>query len=160
MFKKSINKKYLVDKSKLPDLQNYNFVETTIGYLSQLHDSLSVLVKSTNDMDFQLILVDENSKFKKEVIYKISEDEFNLSIVLAGRKVLNRKIYTVPNSIDPERIMNVIVYYDTELIVCEYEAETEVLIDTLPIEKWFTEEITNKKEYKNTFIAINKTFKI
>lgn len=160
MFKKSISKKYLVDKSKLPDLSNFDVIDVSTGYISQLHDSLDVIVKSTNGKNFELILVDENNKFKKEVIYKISEKEYDLSMVLSGRKKLYRTIYTVPNSIEPERIMNIIVYNDTKLIICEYEAETEVLVDTLPIESWFTEEITYKKEYKNAFIAINKTFKI
>lgn len=159
MFKESVTKKFLIDKSKIPDLINYEFVDITLGYVSQMYDSLDVVVKSINNLNFQLVLIDDKTVTKK-VTYKISKEEFDLSMSLAGNKILNIKKYNIPNSKDTSKTMNVLVYQESKLMICEYTDKTQILVDTLPIEDWFLDEITDKKEYKNSFLAINKSFKI
>lgn len=158
MFKKEIERKFLVDKYKLPDLSNIDFINITQGYLSSIHDNLEVRVRYSkygNNESYELVIKDMGLKKRNEITYKISKDEFDLSILLCGNKVINKTRYLIPNSTDNSRIMELDIYKDINLVVCEYENENEILVDTLPLENWFIREITNDINYKNSTIAYN-----
>ena len=160
MFKKEIERKFLVDYSKLPDLINFESIIIVQGYLSNILDNLEVRVRhskfSNGDKDkYVLEIKDNGGKVRNEITYNISKDEFDLSILLCGSKVIRKRRFLIPNSHDNTRIMEVDFYNDIDLVVCEYEAETEIMVDTLPLEDWIFKEVTGDSYYKNSNIAYN-----
>lgn len=159
MFKKEIERKFLVDRTKLPNLLGRESIQIIQGYLSGQHDNIEVRVRYSKYGDdtetYELIIKDMGLKKRNEITYKISKDEFDLSIILCGNKVINKTRYLIPNSFDNTRIMELDVYKDINLVVCEYEDENEVAVDSLPMENWFIREITNDISYKNSAIAYN-----
>lgn len=161
MYKKEIERKFLVDITKLPDLSELDYVIIKQGYLSNVLDNLEVRVRHSKYKNgtntYQLEIKDNGSKVRNEISYNISEDEFDISFVLCGNKTISKKRYLIPNSSDNTRIMELDIYDEINLVVCEYEAETEVLVDTLQPEKWFIKEITGDYNYKNSSLAYSKT---
>jgi len=159
MFKKEIERKFLVDKTKLPNLNDKQCINIIQGYLSGQHDNIEVRVRYSKYNDdnetYELVIKDMGLKKRNEITYNISKSEFDLSIMLCGNKVINKTRYLIPNSIDNTRMMELDIYNGIDLVVCEYENENEVDVDTLPMEKWFIREITDDINYKNSSIAYN-----
>lgn len=153
MFKKSYTSRFLIDRSKIVDLKDFEYHNVVVAYLNKLFDSLDVFVRCTDDSIYELVIID-NSNSRKEMSYVISRDEYEVSYKLAGRKILHTKRYIVPNSIEPSRLMNVIVYDELDLMLCEYVDTTKLLIDTLPLEDWFSQDVTEESKYKESFLAI------
>jgi len=162
MYKKEIERKFLVDPTKMPDLSKYPEIEIIQGYLNQPYDSLEVRLRGEcrNDIEtYTLTLKDKGTKIRNEITYDISKEEFESSIVLCGKRIIKKKRYLIPSSFDPSRIIELDKYIDLSLITCEYEAETEVLVDTLQFESWFLKEITGDKEFSNYSLALKQNVK-
>jgi len=156
MYKKEIERKWLVKKELLPDLTKYPHVKIKQGYLSQLHDSLMVRIRSENNEKFTLDLKDSGTKMRNEISYNISKEEFDVSYLLAGQKTISKRRYLVPSSSHPERVLEVDVFDEFDLIVVEYEGDTEILVDSIKIENWFGQEVTEDLSYTNIQLAYKK----
>jgi len=156
MYKKEIERKWLVQKDKLPDLSKYPVVEIRQGYLSQLHDSLMVRIRSENDEKFTLDLKDSGTKIRNEISYNISQEEFEISYALAGQKTISKRRYLIPSSKDHRRTLELDIFKDIDLMVVEYETEDETLTDSLIEENWFGQEVTEDFSYTNIQLAYNK----
>lgn len=156
MYKKEIERKWLVAKNKLPDLSKYPVIQIKQGYLSQLHDSLMVRIRNENDERYTLDLKDSGTKIRNEISYSISKEEFDVSYQLAGQKTISKKRYLVPSSHDLSRVLEVDVFDDIDLVMVEYETEDETLTDSLILEDWFGLEVTEDYSYTNLQLAYNK----
>jgi CYTH domain-containing protein len=156
MYKKEIERKWLVKKDKLPNLSEYPYVIINQGYLSQLHDSLMVRVRSVDDKKFTLDIKDSGTKIRNEITFNISKEEFDVSFQLSGQKTIRKRRYSVPSSFDKSKILEVDVFDDFDLIVVEYEANDETLVDSLPEENWFSDEVTEDLSYTNIQLAYRK----
>jgi len=158
MYKKEIERKFLVNPTLIPDITKYPSVKIQQGYLSSKYDLLEVRVRSEeidNNIEYYLILKDSGTKIRNEICYKISKDEFDISIQLCGNKIINKTRYKIPHSKDNSKILELDIYSDIDLIVCEYEGESEIDVDTLIPEEWFIKDITEDSKYKNFNIAMN-----
>lgn len=156
MYKKEIERKWLVKLDKLPDLSKYPMSIIKTGFLSQLHDSLMVRVRNIDDEEYSLDLKDSGTKIRNEITYKISKDEYDISFSLAGQKTLTKRRFKVPSSKDSSRILEVDVFQDIDLILVEYEADDEALVDSVFIEPWFDKEVTDDFTYTNIQLAYKK----
>ena len=161
MYKKEIERKFLVDKTKLPNIHEYESFNIIQGYLNKEYDSLEVRIRYQGTGDpltnaYYLIMKDEGTKIRNEITYNITKSEFDISIQLCGHKIIKKTRYLIPNSFDETRIMELDVYDDEDFVICKYEAETEILVDSLHLEDWFLEEVTNDPQYKNGNIALSK----
>lgn len=156
MYKKEIERKWVVDKAKMPDLSQYKYDSIKQGYLSQLHDSLTVRVRSINDEDFLLELKDSGMKTRNEVTFGIKSGEFDIAYALAGQKTIKKRRYYVPSSYDSSKILEVDVYDGFDFITVEYEDEDETSVDSIREEEWFSTEVTYDPEYKNVSLAYKK----
>ncbi|MFW6226042.1 MAG: hypothetical protein ACOC3V_03715 [bacterium] len=156
MYKKEIERKWLVDVRSLPDLSKYKFDNIKQAYLSQEHDSLEVRVRSINDKEFYLVIKDGGTKIRNEITYTITKEEFEISFLLSGQKVIKKKRYYIPSSFDKSRILELDFIENPQLVIVEYETDNEILTDSIPKEKWFGEEVTEDIKYKNSQIAYNK----
>lgn len=156
MYKKEIERKFLVDKTKMPDLSNYPKLDIKQGYLSQKHDSLTVRVRSTNNEKFELELKDDGKLVRNEIGYVITKEEFETSFMLCGTKTISKTRFLVPSDKNNGKILEVDVYEDFDFITCEYEGESEVDVESLILEDWFLEEVTYDSNYTNASLANNK----
>lgn len=158
MYKKEIKRKFLVDKTKLPNIHDYVSCTIIQGYLSQEYDSLEVSIRydDVSKDKYSLITKDSGNKTRNVITYNITKEEYDITIMLCGQKVIKKTRYFIPNSVDNSRIMELDVYDDESFVTCKYEAETEIMVDSLPLEDWFLEEVTSNQIYKNYNIALNK----
>ena len=159
MYKKEIERKWLVKVDKLPNLEELEYIDIKQGYLSQNHDSLMVRVRSESGKKFTLDLKDGDSKIRNEITFNISEEEFNIGFLLAGQKTISKRRFYVPSSKDPSRILELDIFKDSDLnhlIMVEYEAESEILVDTLIEEEWFGKEVTDDSKYTNVQLAYKR----
>ena len=156
MYNKEIERKWIVKRELLPDLSQYPSIYIKQAYLSQLHDSLMVRVRSTDDEKFTLDLKDGGTKIRNEITFDITKEEFNISYLLAGQKTIWKKRHLVPSTGDPSRILEVDVFEDIDLIMVEYESDDETMVDTIKIENWFGLEVTEDYSYTNIQLAYNK----
>jgi len=96
-------------------------------------------------------------KIRNNIHYSISEDEFDVSILLSGNKTLSKKQYMIPSSFDVDRTIWVDVYDEYGFVIGEYQDQDELLVDTLPDEEWFIKEITeDEKFYGNRIVYMEK----
>jgi len=153
MYKKEIERKFLVDKSKLPDLSQFKCIDVKQGYLSQLRDSLSVRVRSFDDKKFFLEMKDGSGMIRNELTLYITKEEFDSLFPSCGDRIIIKKRYEIPSEKNDGKILEVDVYRDFEFITCEYEGDTEEDVESLIWEDWFTEELTNKPNYSNKSLA-------
>jgi len=156
MYKKEIERKWLVKRDLLPDLSKYPHIKIKQGYLSQLHDSLMVRIRNEDDKKFTLDLKDSGTKIRNEISYSISKEEFDISYQLAGQKTISKRRFLIPSSADSSRILELDYFDDFDLIMVEYETEDEGLVDSLKIEDWFGLEVTEDYSYTNLQLAYNK----
>lgn len=159
MYKKEIERKFLVDKTKMPNLSQFECLNIKQGYLSQQYDSLTVRIRSTNDKEFILELKDSGSMVRNELGFTISREEFNDSYILCGQKVITKKRYLVPSEKNNGKILEVDVYDDFNFITCEYEGESVIEVEALIMEDWFTEDVTQNNEYSNKNLAFSRIYK-
>ena len=156
MYQKQIKRKWLVDLNKIDNLEQYDCCYIKYGYLSQEYDTLSVRVESVDD-EFYLTLKDNGLKIRNCISYDISEDEFDISILLSGNKTLSKKRYIIPSTFDSKKIIRGDVYDDYGFVIGEYGEDDELLVDTLPDEEWFIKEITeDEKFYGNRIVYMEK----
>ena len=156
MYKKEIERKFLVDITKMPNLSNYSKLDIKQGYLSQIHDSLTVRVRSTNNEKFELELKDDGDLIRNEIGYIITKEEFEISFALCGTKTISKTRFLIPSDKNGGKILEVDVYEDFDFITCEYEGESEVEVNSIILEDWFSTEITYDKNYTNASLANNK----
>ena len=156
MYKKEIKRKWLVDLSKIDNLNNYKCDYIKYGCLSQQQDSLNVSVISINNKEYKLILKDSGLKSRNNIIYDISRDEFDTSITLSGSKVLEKKRYYIPSSFDENKIISVDIFNNFDFVIAEYESDNEIVVDIFRDEEWFTKEVTDNEKFYSTNIVYNK----
>ena len=153
MYKKEIERKFLVNKSKLPELSNFKCIDVKQGYLSQLRDSLSVRVRSFNDEIFFLEMKDGSGMIRNELTMYIDKEEFDVLFSRCGDRVVIKKRYEIPSEKNNGKILEVDVYRDFDFITCEYEGDSEEDVKSIILEDWFAEELTNKPNYSNKSLA-------
>jgi len=158
MYKKEIERKFLVDVTLIPDITKYPSIKIQQGYLISIYDLLEVRVRSeeiNSNLEYYLIIKDSGTKIRNEICYRITKEEYDESIQLCGNKVINKIRYKIPYSKDESKILELDVYTDIDLVVCEYEGESEIDVDNLIPEDWFIKDITEDPKYKNFNIAMN-----
>jgi len=55
--------------------------------------------------------------------------------------------------------MELDIYENIDLCICEYEDTDIDKVDSLPLEDWFIKEVTDDKSYKNSHLAYSYSFK-
>ena len=153
MFKRIYKRKWLVDVSKIENLEQYKYEKIETAYLSQRYDSLCVYISSINGEDLKLNLKDSGKKVRNLISYNISEDEYFISSKLAGNKIVKKKRYYIPSSFDKNNIISLDIFDDYGFIIAEFESDNEIVVDILPEEEWFIKDVTNdEKFYGHEFI--------
>lgn len=156
MYKQEIERKFLVDKSKMPKLDNFQCIDVKQGYLSGRNDNLTVRVRSFNDNQFFLEMKDAGTMVRNELTFLITKEEFETSYELCGLKKITKKRYLVPSEKNDNKILEVDIYDDYDFITCEFESDNLVEVESLILEDWFVEELTYKGEYSNKNLAYKK----
>jgi len=161
MYKKEIERKFLVNKGSMPDLSEFKYSNVKQGYLSQEQDSLSVRVRFfTNGklINYYLDMKDSGLLSRNELTFSITKEEFETSFQLCGLKTISKKRYYIPSQKNEGKILEVDVYDDFDFITCEYEGESTLEVESLIWEDWFVEELTHKGEFSNMNLAFKKAY--
>ena len=134
MFKsKEIGRTWTVHRDKIPDLSESDYVEQSIIVLSTSGDSLQVTINkevSDSTVNFYIAITDLSGN---KLAYLVSEEDFEQSKELVG-KVLNKRVFIVKSSIEPDRTIQLDIYKELKLIVANYYATSNTLVQTLPLE--------------------------
>ena len=165
MYKKEIERKFLVNKGSMPDLSQFEYSNVKQGYLSQEKDSLSIRVRSFTGSfkegqmeNYCLDMKDSGLLSRNELTFSITKEEFETSFQLCGLKTISKKRYYVPSQKNEGKTLEVDVYEDFDFITCEYEGESALEVESLIWEDWFTEELTYKSEFSNMSLAFKKAY--
>jgi CYTH domain-containing protein len=165
MYKKEIERKFLVNKGSLPNLSQFEYANVKQGYLSQEHDSLTVRVRSftgsfkEGQMElYYLDMKDSGLMSRNELTYGITKEEFETSYQLCGDKVITKKRYYIPSEKNEGKMLEVDVYDDFDFVTCEFEGDSVLEVESLIWEDWFTEELTYKGEFSNRSLAFKKAY--
>ena len=153
MFIKEIKRKWLVDINKIDNIEQYNSSNIIYSYISQEYDTLSVRTESIDDGQFTLTIKDSGLKERNRIEYSISKDEHELTLLLAGNKIIKKKRYFIPSSFDNNRIICIDVYDDYDFIIAEYTNEEDVMVSTLLDEVYFIKEITEDESFYSKSIV-------
>ena len=155
MYYKEIKRKWLVDISKIPNIQENDKITIKYGYLSQEYDSLSVRVENGMDGEFYLTIKDNGLKSRNVVNYKISKDEYDLSLLLSGNKIIIKDRYFIKSSYSDDNLIKVDIYHKDGLSIAEFSGVNELIVDTLPSEEWFIREVTDNELFYDNRIIYN-----
>lgn len=157
-YEKEIKRKWLVHKDKLPNLLQFNFCEYKYAYLSQPNDSLEVRAESIGGKGFNIVMKDKGTKTRNKIMYNITEEEFEVSYVLGGKKIISKRVYDIPSTVDPNIVFKLNIYQDTGLMIVEAGDQNETVIDSVITEPWFGEEVTYEAEFKSSSIAYKNAY--
>jgi len=156
MYKQEIERKFLVDKAKMPNLSDFKCINVKQGYLSQQYDSLTVRVRSFNNDKFFLEMKDNGKMVRNELTFMITKEEFDISYALCGEKIITKKRYFIPSEKNNNKILELDVYDDFDFITCEYEGESVIEVESFISEDWFLEDVTNDGGYSNNNLAYSR----
>ena len=168
MRNKEIERKFLVDIKDVPfDLSTLAYGDITQGYITSIDESFSFRVRQTLNMSSEKVLIDKKhtqtikskgSKVRDEYEIELNQEQFSTLWKLCMYNSVHKIRYELP-------------YYHHTLELDVYKNEVEGLYtievefdnikecDMFEAPEWFGEEVTNKDEYKNVNIALNKGVK-
>jgi CYTH domain-containing protein len=157
MYKKRNIRIFTVNMSLLPTMQGNESTEILQGYLNTPYDTLEIELLGQSDptgkQDYFMKIRDKGIKTRNEITYHLSKEDFESSIGLCGNKILKKTRRYIKNTTDSNKTMYIDTYLDINTTLCRYEDESEIMTDTLHIERWFDKEVTGNKEYDDFSMA-------
>lgn len=145
-----IEKKYLVDKSKLPGI--YSWIVNTYRicqyYLNDMNDSWLIRARSM-DNDFYLTLKSKGLLSREELEYKISQEDFEKTIKLAKTSLKKKRHHLYKDGF----LFEIDEYDAHDFITCEVEFQTEEEAKAFVPPSWCIQDITEDPKYKNINLA-------
>jgi len=165
MKNKEIERKFLVDKKKLPNISKRSYQDITQGYMSGIGDeyiyrlrqviNMTPVSGAMGDQYFQTIK-GKGSKIRDEYEIEIMKGQFSALWPLCKDLTIAKKRYEIPL----EENNNVTAYLDVYkthfkgLYTIEVEFSTEEECDAFNPPSWFGREVTELFEYTNYLLAI------
>jgi CYTH domain-containing protein len=156
-----IEKKYLVDKSKLPEILSHktNTVQIDQYYLNDITDTWIIRVRSYIEIyphpnfyiKYYLTLKTLGLEAREELEYDITKEEFNKTILLAKTKLKKKRHFIKMNGV----VFDIDEYDDYDFVTCEIEFATEKEFTAFEVIKpdWCFQDITKDIKYKNINLA-------
>ncbi len=149
-----IEKKWTVNKEKLPDISKLRKIEVTDKYFPGTRTRLRQMI-DTHSNEIVYKLTKKYGKITSQcepltTLY-LSRDEFDMFNKLDGF-VLIKKIYRYPYS-GKDFLIEIFIKPEVDFILLETEAKSEKEINELQIPGFVIKEVTNEKEYEGYTIA-------
>jgi len=166
---KEIERKFLVDINDIPfNLSELPYGDITQGYITSIDNTFSFRVRQTLNMNGEKMLVDKThtqtikskgSKVRDEYEIDLNEEQFSTLWKLCMYNSVHKFRYELPYY---QHTLELDVYKNEVLGLYTIEIEFNNLkeCDNFDVPEWFGEEVTEKLEYKNVNIALNKGIKI
>ena len=145
-------RKFLV-KYLPPDLEEYPSSDIIQGYFDIQEDGTEFRVRRDGD-DFFKTIKSDGDQIRTEQEKSITEDEYNNLWKGVGDKIIEKKRYRIPHE---GRTIELDIYKEglNSLIVAEVEFKPEEVSNQFIPPKWFGEEVTENKSYKNKNLAVH-----
>jgi len=147
-----IEKKYLVDKSRLSEIlaKRVSTYRIEQYYLNDMNDNWLIRVRSM-DNEFFLTLKSKGLLSREELEYRIIRQDFEKTILQAKTKLKKNRHHLYKDGY----LFEIDVYDDYEFVTCEVEFPTEeeaIAFDAIKPD-WCLQDITEDKKYKNVNLA-------
>lgn len=150
-FHNEIERKFLV-KEVTFDLTKYPADEIFQGYISNPEDEVTIRLRKVNNRYFKTIKKRGFiSRLEKE--FEISDDEFNKEWQLTLNKRIHKTRYKIPH----EKFLIELDFFHDKLeglIIAEVEFNSIEESEQFTPPVWFGEEVTNKKEFSNSYLSL------
>jgi CYTH domain-containing protein len=158
-----IEKKYLVDKAKLPEIlrNKDNTVRINQYYLNDINDTWLIRTRSFETTfphpgmfnAYYLTLKTLGLEAREELEYNITKEEFDKTVQQAKTKLKKQRHHVVFNGIPFE--FEIDEYDDYDFVTCEIEFDTEEEYLAFEVIKpnWCFQDVTKDKKYKNVNLA-------
>lgn len=149
-FHYEIERKFLVNEINFP-LDQFPSAEIIQGYISEPEDEVTIRLRKINDKYFRTLKKRGlESRLESEV--EISEKEFNADWDKTERKRIRKTRYKIPY--ETYTIELDIFHEHLEgLIIAEVEFDTIADCKLFIPPSWFGQEVTNKKEFSNSYLS-------
>jgi len=150
-----IERKWLVDKSKLPELSvkkvvaDINVWDVIQGYLNSENDEWLIRVRSVNNFYFWLELKSKGLLSREEIRYAISNMEFQITL-RECKKVVEKRRYSL---YDGDIRYEIDFYKDYDFVTCEVEFDFEEEANNFEAPDWCIKDVTYDPYYKNVNLA-------
>lgn len=164
MKNKEIERKFLIDKNKIPyDLSKMNYLDITQGYVISIDKDLTyrlrhILYRNDKDIpigeDFFQTIKGKGIKIRDEYEIRLLKEQFNVMWKLCDKLTIHKWRYEPP--FDDELLF--LDCYKNELSglwTLEVEFETLEKCDKFTPPEWFGKEVTEDYTYTNLQLAIN-----
>lgn len=156
-----IEKKYLVDKAKLPEILAHktNTLQIDQYYLNGITDTWLIRTRCLIEIypypnmfkRYYLTLKTIGLEAREELEYDITKEEFDKTILQAKTKIKKKRHNVTLNGVKFE----IDEYDDYDFVTCEIEFATEELYMAFEVIKpnWCIQDVTKDKKYKNVNLA-------
>ena len=165
MNNKEIERKFLVNIEDIPfDLSGMEYGDISQGYITSIDKTFSFRVRQTLKMSPNKEKVGENytqtiksneTKVRDEYEIILGKEQFSTLWGLCLKDSVHKLRYELPYQ---EHTLELDIYKNDlrNLVTIEVEFENLKTCDNFTPPNWFGEEVTEKLEYKNVNLAINK----
>jgi len=144
-----IERKWLVDYTKLPEEESSEIWEVVQGYLNSVKDEWVIRVRSINDNKFFLELKTSGHLSREELRFEINRTEF-YSTLRECKGIVKKTRHTYyENNVKYE----IDFYEDYEFITCEVEFNSEEEANKFIAPDWCVKDVTYDPKYKNVNLA-------
>lgn len=154
-----IEKKYLMDKVRLPEIlkNKNNTVRIDQYYLNDINDSWLIRTRSFEETypginnSYFLTLKTLGLESREELEYNITKEEFDKTVQQAKTKLKKQRHHVKMNGI----VFEIDEYDDYDFVTCEIEFGTEEEFMAFELIKpdWCLQDVTKDKKYKNVNLA-------
>lgn len=163
MKNKEIERKFLIEADKCPDLGNRTYKDITQGYLNGINDKYiyrlrQVLHYSSNKTmvgeEYFQTIKGSGTKIRDEYEINIMVQQFHVLWPLCQKVFLHKHRYEISEN---GLIYDLDVYKNelSGLITVEVEFKTEEECDAFVAPDWFGQEVTEDSFYQNYKLAVN-----
>jgi len=158
-----IERKFLVNKDKIPDLSKREYMDIVQGYIDtgdkhilRIRQIIYMNIKGESfGNETKLAVKGEGNMIREEREVNLLQNQFSVLWPSFQKYSLQKKRYLIQSE-DKKHTVELDVYrgLNDGLVVAEVEFETEEEANEYTPESWFGEEVTQKKEYSNYKIAM------
>lgn len=160
-----IERKFLVDETKLPDLSKINYMDIIQGYIYHINENFVFRLRQVLHMGYEGNLLGEDFyqtikgsglKVRKEHEAKIWKNTFSTFWPLCENIQIHKLRYILPTKAN-DHVIHLDIYKNDlkGLITAEVEFKSETDCDEYEPEDWFLTEVTHDPRYANVNLALN-----
>jgi len=152
---KEIERKYLIDLTKLPfNPECYNKKELLQSYITIKPEIRLRKISFNGNTEYIMTLKTDGNLERGEYEYILSEEEYQNLFSNVSIRTIYKSRYVINLN---ETIIELDIFRDhlKPLVMCEVEFESLMKANDFKPPTWFGKEVTDDPRYKNKYLALN-----